>query len=223
MLRTNDMALLIQTVVTEILSREATDRPVPRFNQEGEVVRLLRASLILSLVLLVCSSTNELRAQTKNRSLEYEVKAAFLFNFTKFVDWPSTAFASPDAPITICIVGSDPFGAILDQTVEGETVSDHEIQVRRGLQGDELRSCHILFISGSEREQCARIFSSLHGSSVLTVSDLSGFVDAGGMIEFVLESGKVQFEINAVAAETAGLKLSSRLLRVAKEVKRSRG
>jgi YfiR/HmsC-like len=197
------MALLMH-IVARIMNRETASGPHKQFGQERAAGCLLRTGLTLLLIVLVCPLLSKLRAQRNDKSLEYEVKAAFLFNFTKFVDWPSTAFASRNAPLTICIVGRDPFGAILDQTVEGETVSDREIRVRRGLQGTELRNCHILFISESDREQCARIFSSLQGSSVLTVSDLPGFVDAGGIIEFVLQGGKVQFEINAVAAETAG-------------------
>ncbi|MGH9783315.1 MAG: YfiR family protein, partial [Terriglobia bacterium] len=114
-----------------------------------------------------------------------------------------------------------PFGAILDRTLEGESVNNHAVRARRLLSDGDLRSCHILFISRSERERFAQIVSRLRGSSVLTVSELPGFADAGGMIEFIVEEGKARFSINTATTEAAGLRLSSRLLRVAKEIKRS--
>jgi YfiR/HmsC-like len=187
------------------------------------VAGLVAAWLALLLWMAACLPATELHAQTQDSLLEYQVKAAFLLNFTKFVEWPATAFAAPNAPITICVIGQDPFGAILDRTVEGESVGTHRIRARRLLPDDDLKSCHILFISQSERGQVAQIVSRLHDSSVLTVSELPGFADAGGMIEFLIEAGKTRFYINAATAGAAGLKLSSRLLRVAKGVKDSRG
>jgi len=201
----------------------AMARPVARRGRRRVIARLVPAWLALSLWLAVCPLVGELHAQTQGSLLEYQVKAAFLLNFTKFVEWPAVAFAAPDAPITICVLGQDPFGTILDRTIEGENVNNHGVRARRLLPDGDLRSCHILFISQSERERFAQIVSRLRGSSVLTVSELPGFADAGGMIEFLIEEGKARFYINAATAEAAGLKLSSRLLRVAKEVKDSRG
>jgi hypothetical protein len=162
-----------------------------------------------------------LQAQTPGNLLAYQVKAAFLLNFTKFVEWPQAAFAAPDSSIAICVLGEDPFGTILDRTIEGEMVGSRAVRARRLTPDDDLRDCHVLFIGRSEREQFPKIVSQLRGSSVLTVSELPGFADAGGMFEFIVDEGKARFYINARATEAAGLRLSSRLLRVAKEIKRS--
>ena len=206
-----------------ISKADALAGPVTRRGRRRVIARLVPAWLALSLWLAVCPLVRELYAQTQGSLLEYQVKAAFLLNFTKFVEWPTAAFTAPDAPITICVIGEDPFGTILDQTIEGESVNNHGVRARRLLPDGNLRSCHIVFISRSERERFAQIVSGLRGSSVLTVSELPGFADAGGVIEFIIEGGKARFYINAATAEDAGLKLSSRLLRVAKEVRGSRG
>ena len=182
------------------------------------VGRWVGAWLALWLGLAVWPLTPELQAQ----SLGYQVKAAFLLNFTKFVDWPAAAFAAPDAPITICVIGDDPFGAILDRTVQGESVNGRAVRARRLVPEANPRSCHVLFISRSEQGSLDLIFAALRGSSTLTVSELPGFTRVGGMIEFLIEDGKVRFYISAAAADAAGVKLSSRLLRVAKEVRGAR-
>jgi len=195
--------------------------PVMRLERPRAIASLVPTWIALLLWLVAFPHARELHAQTQVGSLEYQVKAAFLLNFTKFVEWPATAFPAPDAPITICVIGQDPFGAILDRTIEGESVNRHGVRAQRLLPDGDLRSCHILFISQSERERFTQIVSRLRGSSVLTVSELPGFVDTGGMIEFLIEEGKARFYINAATTEGAGLKLSSRLLRVAKEVKGS--
>ena len=195
--------------------------PVLRRGRQGASARLVPAWLALSLWLSLLPLASQLQAQAPDNLLEYQVKAAFLLNFTKFVEWPAATFRAPDASVTICVMGEDPFGAILDRTLEGESVNNHAIRAQRLLPDGDLRSCHILFISRSERERFAQIVSRLRGSSVLTVSELPGFVDAGGMIEFTVEEGKARFYINAATAAAGGLKLSSRLLRVAKEVRGS--
>ena len=170
------------------------------------------------LAVLAVFLADDAQAQ-RGSPVEYRVKAAFLLNFAKFVEWPPEAFAAPDAPTVICVIGQDPFGVLLDRTVEGERVDSREVTVRRHSARDGLAGCHILFISLSEREQLSLIFSRLRGSNILTVSEMAGFADAGGMIEFVVEDGKARFYINAATTEAAGLKLSSRLLRVAKQIK----
>jgi len=162
----------------------------------------------------------QLHAQAQpTASLEYQVKAAFLLNFTKFVEWPAAAFPASNTPITICVLGADPFGPTLDRIVEGENVSGRAIRVRRSVPEANPQGCHVAFISRSERTGIAQIVSSLRGSNVLTVSELPGFADAGGMIEFILEEGKVRFYINSAAGQAAGLTLSSRLLRVARAIR----
>jgi len=140
-------------------------------------------------------------------------------NFTKFVEWPASSFSAPDAPITICILGDDPFGPALDRMVESENVNGRPIGTRRSVPEADPQGCHVMFISRSERTGMEQIVSRLRNSSVLTVSEVPGFVDAGGMIEFVIEEGKVRFHINVAAAQAAGLTLSARLVRVATSVR----
>ena len=147
---------------------------------------------------------------------EYQVKAAYLFNFLKFVEFPNESFADPLAPIVIGVVGDDPFGNALPQVVTGKTVQGRDLVIRTYRAGEELRSAHILFISASEKKRLPMILSSLHGSSVLTVSDLEGFLEAGGMIQFLHENDRVRFAINVEATSQARLKFSSKLMSLAK-------
>jgi len=149
---------------------------------------------------------------------EYQVKAAYLFNFLKFVEYPNDSFADPLAPIVIGVVGDDPFGSALPQVVTGKTVQGRDLVIRNYRDGEELRGAHILFISASEKKRLPMIFSNLHGSSVLTVADMEGFLDAGGMIQFLNENDRVRFAINLDATTQARLKLSSKLLSLAKVV-----
>jgi hypothetical protein len=147
---------------------------------------------------------------------EYQVKAAYLFNFLKFVEYPSEAFADPLAPIVVGVVGEDPFGSALPQVVTGKTVAGRDLVIRLYRPGEDLRGAHILFISASERKRLPVILSSLRGSSVLTVSDTVGFLDAGGMIQFLNENDRVRFAINMDSTSRAKLKMSSKLLSLAR-------
>jgi YfiR/HmsC-like len=149
---------------------------------------------------------------------EYDLKAAFLYNFTKFVEWPPTAFAAQSSQLKVCILGENPFGKILDSVIEGEEVQGRRLTLLRVdvLHNPDL--CHILFVSRSERERIPAILAAVQGSPVLTVSETEGFVDRGGAINFKVLDGKVRFEINQSAAERAGLKMSSKLLRLATRV-----
>ena len=149
---------------------------------------------------------------------EYQVKAAYLFNFLKFVEFPGESFADPLAPMVIGVVGEDPFGSALPQVVMGKTVEGRDLVIHVYRAGDELRGAHILFISASEKKRLPAILSGLRGSSVLTVSDEPGFLDAGGMIQFLNENGRVRFAINTDATSRANLKMSSKLLSLARPV-----
>jgi hypothetical protein len=146
---------------------------------------------------------------------EYQVKAAYLFNFLKFVDWPADAFSDPLAPIIIGIAGDDPFGEALLQIVLGKTVQDRDVIIRRYRPGEDLKGCQILFINASEIKRLPHLLDSLRGSSVLTVSDMDHFIEAGGMIQFKVENNRVRFSIDLQVAERARLKISSKLLAVA--------
>lgn len=147
---------------------------------------------------------------------EYQVKAAFLYNFAKFVEWPTQAFATASAPLVIGVLGENPFHDTLRQVVEGKTIDGHPLRVKELRSLKEVGACHILFISTSERRQLPDILKLLKGAAVLTVGEMDGFTEAGGMINFVLVEGtKIRFQINKSAATSGGLKVSSKLLGLA--------
>ena len=150
---------------------------------------------------------------------EYQVKALFLYNFAKFVDWPPNMRADP---ICIGILGDDPFGDALDQTVKGKTVNGRNFVVKRLQRQEDGEGCHIVFISASEKKKVRAILNGLGRCNVLTVGDVEGFAAAGGVINFEIVDSKVRFEVNIDAAERAGLKLSSKLLNLAKIVRDGR-
>lgn len=149
-------------------------------------------------------------------SFEYDVKAAFLLNFTKFVEWPPRAFPAPDAALTICILGDDPFGRALDQMVEGESVNGHKIAVER-IAADRQKSCQVLYAGNNTTMP---IPAGVAGPVVLTVGEGADFIRQGGIIAFVVDNRRVRFDINLKAATNAGLKLSSKLLSVARSVEK---
>lgn len=182
------------------------------------LLRLRRLPLTwLSLGLLwTLGPTLEAKAEV---SKEYQVKAVFLFNFAQFVTWPPAAFAAPDSPFCIGILGDDPFGSFLDETVNGEKVNGHPLVIQRYQDVEKVNNCQILFISPSESQQLGNIFAKLRGRNILTVGDKEGFVRGGGMIRFVMRDNKVHLRINPEAAKAEGLAISSQLLRLAEIVK----
>jgi hypothetical protein len=143
------------------------------------------------------------------------VTAAFLFNFSKFVEWPEEAFAGATDPITICVLGESPFGTSLEDTVEGKRVSGREISVRTTSSISQTAGCHIVFIASSEQERLDEVVARLANRPILTVSNAPSVVDRGVVIGMKLEERRVRFEVNMAAAGRAGLKLSSQLLKVA--------
>jgi len=163
----------------------------------------------------VCAAT---AADTSPGAGEYQVKAAFLFNFTKFTNWPPSVFPSANAPIVIGIVGEDPFGKTIDDLVSGEAVGGHPLVVKRLRADDDLRACHLLFISRSEKERLPAVLSQLKGSPVLSVGEFNGFAEQGGMVNLLLANKSVKIEINQAAAEQAGLQISAKLLKLARLV-----
>jgi len=149
---------------------------------------------------------------------EYEVKSAFLFNFTKFVEWPEAAFDDARSPIVLGIMGEDPFGASLARIANGQKVQGRGIAIRRYRFGDDVRHCHVLFVSASERAHVAEILSSVQTQGVLTVSDLDRFAESGGVMQFLIEDNRVRFLVNLDAATQARLRLSAKLLALARGV-----
>lgn len=174
-----------------------------------------RPGPVVALCLLLALSLVSRSAAADQQPLEYEVKAAFLLNFTKFIEWPAAALPGPDAPFSICILGDDPFGQILDRMVEGESVEGHKLAVRRIGRG-QAGTCQVAFAGGSEKE-LAKTLTGL-GPGVLTVGEGDSFLREGGMIAFVLENRRVRFDINHSAAVKAALRVSSKLLSVARTV-----
>jgi uncharacterized protein DUF4154 len=148
-------------------------------------------------------------------SPEYQLKAVFLFNFAQFVEWPASAFAGPDTPLVIGVLGEDPFGSYLDETVRAETVNGRPLEVRRYRGVAEIGTCHILFVNRRGEDRLQGVIDSLRGRSILTVSDAEGFGSRGGMIRFVTDRNRIRLRINLEAAQAADLTLSSKLLRPA--------
>jgi hypothetical protein len=174
-----------------------------------EVLTALVRKVLLLLLLLLTAAP--LRAQAP----EYDLKAAFLFNFAKFVEWPASAFAGERAPLTICVYGEDPFGPALDAVVQNERVGERSLLVQRPDSVDDLDECHVLFIARSEKGRLGEVMEQIKGEPVLTVSDTDGFLRAGGVINFILEGSKVRFLIGQEAAQRSGLRISSKLMRLA--------
>ena len=152
-----------------------------------------------------------------NSSLEYRVKAAFLYNFTKFVKWPAKAFDNATSPIKICILGESPFGEALD-TIRNKTAGGRKIEVVEAKNINDIEDCHILFISADSEEAFFSSHKHFQRLSILTVGDRQGYAQRGCVMNFVMVDKKVRFEINTKSAEKADLKISSQLLKIARIV-----
>jgi hypothetical protein len=166
---------------------------------------------------LLLSGAIEMPAQTKI-SREYQIKAAFLFNFAQFVTWPPDAFTNAAAPFRIGILGEDPFGAFLDETVRNEKVNGHPLVVQRYRSAKDIKDCQILFVSRSESRRVKRILADLKDRNILTVGDMEDLVESGGIIRFSTEKNKIHFQVNLEAAKNANLTISSKMLRLAEIV-----
>jgi len=161
-----------------------------------------------------------LHAQSQ-KPTDYEVKAAYLYNFGRFVEWPAKVAAAQSGHFTVCVLGQDPFGPSLDTTLAGETIGGKSIVAKRISNPQESDDCQILFLSPTESGRAKKIVAELDKKAVLTVSDMPEFAQLGGMIQFVLEEKRVRFEVNLTATQRAGLTLSSELLKVATAVKKN--
>jgi YfiR/HmsC-like len=182
-----------------------------------EKVRRAKITLLaLNLAGWVVLSPSVLAQQSKPQ--EYQIKAVYLYNFSKFVQWPQTT-ENKDT-FAICVLGHDPFGAALDNVLVGEKIEQKAMVAQRITDVQEAAKCQILFIAISESSRAKQILSSLGKNSILTVSDIANFSLIGGMIQFVVQDNKVRFEVNLSAAEKAGLTFSSQLLKVASAVRK---
>jgi len=173
---------------------------------------------LLGLVCVWLATALAVAADSRPVAGEYQVKAAFLYNLIKFTDWPTNAFAAAESPIVIGILGEDPFGQTIDDLVRGEVVGVRPLIIKRlGTDGD-LSGCHVLFVSRLEKDR-ASLLNRVKGLSILTVSDATEFAEQGGMVTLVLASKTVRLEINQTVAEEAGLRISAKLLKLARLVK----
>jgi hypothetical protein len=146
---------------------------------------------------------------------EYEVKAAFLFNFAKFVEWPSDAFDSPSQPLTICVLGKNPFGSALNEVIAGNTLHGHPFSTRLIAEIRESEDCHILFFPASESKSTRPMLGQVRNPCALTVGEVENFLPGGGMVNFVIQGSRVRFEINPAAVGRSNLRVSSKLLSLA--------
>jgi hypothetical protein len=168
-------------------------------------------------LVLVFAAALGLRAQPP--ATEYEVKAAYLLNFGKFIKWPPAAGLAEKDKFSICVLGEDPFGQVLDSTVRDEKIAGKPVAARHLSRAQDATGCQVLFISGTEDKQVRKLLPALDKAGILTVSDVPGFLDHGGMIQFTLVGNRIRFEVNLDSVESGGLTLSSELLKVASLVK----
>jgi hypothetical protein len=176
--------------------------------------RLTLSAVLLSVLLAVGGERT--RAQTTAE--EYRVKAAFIFHFAQLVDWPPDAQTGTDNSLFLCTLGADPFQGVLEGTVAGKAIGNRVVRIRHLGEPEDIRACQILFLSKAQSKRIPMLVTNLHNAPVLTVGETAGFLDAGGMIDFLLDENKVRFTINLDAAESARLKIGSRLLILAEHV-----
>jgi hypothetical protein len=168
---------------------------------------------VIAALTLICLSVAKTPA-----SSEYEVKAAFLFHFAQFVEWPEGTFKDAGSPLTYCTIGEDPFHGALAASLNGKTIEARVLRVQHLKEARQIQGCQILFIGAAENRLIPDVLTAIKGTPVLTVAEAEHFARNGGMIGFLLEGDKIRFEINLEAAEHAKLKVSSRLLGLAKTV-----
>jgi hypothetical protein len=176
--------------------------------------------VILSLLTTMALGSHAEGLESSDSS-EYLIKAGFIYNFAKLVEWPATAFAQPESPIVIGILGDDPFGSTLDRIVADKKINGRGFAAKRlkwTRELKDLRDCNILFVSSSEREHMDSVVDAVKWLPVLTIGDVPGFARRGGIMNFTLEDNKIRFEVNVEAAKHADLTISSRLLTLARIV-----
>ncbi len=200
-----------QSSALRLRLRAATERRAAR-HLSGNSERL-PALLVVALFLLFAF----VPAHAQTHPTEFQVKAAYVYNFGKFIKWPAEA-SSVARPFEICVLGKDSFATVLDSTVAGESIDRRSIAVKRISNLQEAAACNILFIGLSEESRLKTILAAMQHVSILTVSDIPHFAERGGVIGFVTQEEKIRFEVNPTAAEQSHLALSSELLKVASRV-----
>lgn len=170
---------------------------------------------VVSVSLFIISGCQFLYGQN-NVVTEHQVKAVFLYNFTQFIAWPPASFKSPDEPFIIGIIGNDPFGSFLDETVAEEKIGTHPIGVQRYNDPKNIGHCHILYINSNDKESIKTILSAVSEKSILTIGDHPDFCQWGGIVRFFTDQNKIRLQINVEQSRAVGLNISSKLLSVAK-------
>jgi hypothetical protein len=155
------------------------------------------------------------------RPSEYQVKATYLYDFSRFVEWPEQSADSRSGPFLICVLGQNPFGRTLNDLVANENIGGKSVVAKQVNTADDAAGCRVVFISFSEEAHLKQILASLNSSSALTVSDLPRFTERGGMIQFVLENNHVRFQVNIETAKHAGIAMSSELLKLAVGIRKN--
>jgi hypothetical protein len=199
-------------------SNSASDQCAPHNRVSNRYLRVWQCPT--AVIVMLALHIPVLQAQQPKVS-EYQVKATYLYNFGRFVQWPPNATAAKGDSFSICVLGQDPFGPTLDSTLAGETLDGKPLAVKRISTPRDAGECRILFISSTEENHLKEILAALDESAILTVSDMPAFSRRGGMIQFVLERDKVRFEVNLTTTEIAKLTLSSELLKVATTIRRN--
>jgi hypothetical protein len=181
--------------------------------------RSLRIRLLTVGVLILASVRNGSPAPTPREAApEYAVKAAYLYQFARYVTWPAEAFPSPESPVGICILGEDPFGNVMDRIVEGRRIMGRPIEVRRATLEEAAARCHVAFIGREERALLANWLGTLRTKPVLSVTESRGALSAGATINFVTEGSALRYDVNLEAAEESGLKIAAPMLVSARQV-----
>jgi len=181
------------------------------------MVKFLKAAGLLGLVAasLLTAGVVNCRAQgLSSQEYEYQVKVAFIYNLSRFVNWPPDRFSARPESLTVCVLGTDPFGAALE-TIQGKNVEDKHIEIRRLNRSSEVDACQILFVSSSEKERLAQILDTARRSGVLTIGEMNQFNQAGGIVALSMRKNRIFFSVNVDAAENTGVKISSQVLRLA--------
>ena len=191
------------------------------FREHGKLLRGRGVLLLRTMAAVVWLLSAGSSAFGQQKPSEYQVEAAYLYNFGRFVEWPAKGTTAQTSSFTICVLGKDPFGQALDATLAGETIGNQRVAARRISSPQMSADCQILFISSSEANRLNKIIAALDQTAVLTVSDIPQFSQRQGMIQFVLEENRIRFEVNLTATQRAGLTLSSELLKVATVVRKN--
>jgi hypothetical protein len=196
----------------QAIIRQRLDRP-----GFSSLLARRRVSPLLVLLLLLAPAASSFAADPQTLT-EYQIKAGFFFNFTRFVDWPESAFVTASSPILVCVLGETPLTDLVTDVALGKVVNGRAVSIRRVKASDDLRRCNLLFISAEEDRHTAEILASVKKTNTLTVGETPGFAQAGGMINFSVQENRVKLELNLEATTRAGLKVNSKLIAVSRLV-----